>query len=205
MRLPDGVRSRAVLMGTSRAADPGLAELPAVRSDLAELAEVLVDGGLRCSVLADRTVRVFGDELELAASQAEELLFAYYSGHGLLDGRGRLFLATPDTRLDRVRWTALPFRDVRDVLLDAPAHQRVLVLDCAFAPEVLAALGDPRSVLSEQLDIPGVPTLVAARASGLLTRRLVDVLRAEGTADRLSVVYRGLLGAGRPKPWTLRN
>jgi caspase domain-containing protein len=206
VRLPDGVRSRAVLMGTSLAADPGLAELPAVRGDLADLAAVLTDGGMRCSVLADRTVRTCCEELEKAASQAEELLFAYYAGHGVVDGRGRLFLAAPDTRLDRVRWTALPFRDVRDVLLDAPAHHRVLVLDCALDAEALAALEDPRSVLSEQLHIAGAHTLVSTCGSRVLTRGLVEVLRADGTAERLSTVYRSLIRAAGPtrSGWTTR-
>lgn len=191
VRLPGGARSRAVLMGTSLAADPDLPELPEVRGDVADLAAALADGGVRCSVLVDRTVRAVNEGLERAASQAEDLLLVHYAGHGLLDSRGRLFLALPDTRPELARWTALPFRDVRDVLLDAPARHRVLVLDCRFDARALAALGDPRSVLSGQLDIRGVPTLVATSRS--LTRDLVEVLRSDVEADRLGAVYRALL------------
>lgn len=195
-------------MGTSLAADPDLAELPEVRGDLADLATALTDGGLRCSVPADRTARALGEELEKAASQAEELLFVHYAGHGLLDARGRLFLAVPDTRLALVRWTALPFRDVRDVLLDAPAHRRLLVLDCRFNERAVAALDDPRSALAEQLAIRGVPTLVTTGAPPpvSLTRHLVDVLRADRREDRLDALLRALLRcADSPDAWTVRN
>jgi hypothetical protein len=195
-------------MGTSLAADPDLSELPAVRGDLADLAAALTDGGVRCSVLADRTVRSLGDELEKAASQAEELLFVHYAGHGLLDVRGRLFLAAPDTRLDLVRWTALAFRDVRDLLLDAPAHHRLLVLDCRFSAEAVAALGDPGSVLAEQLDIEGVPTLVTTGSPCpvTLTHHLVEALRADVKVERLDAAYRALLrSAGGQKSWKLKT
>lgn len=195
-------------MGTSRAVDPDLSELPAVRADVVDLAAALTACGVRCSALADGTVRALREGLELAASQAEELLFVHYAGHGLLDARGRLFLAAPDTRLDLVRWTALPFRDVRDVLLDAPARHRLLVLDCRFDASALAALADPRSVLAEQLDIQDVPTLVATGAprQDTLTRCLVDALRADVEVRRVSAVYRALLrGAGRARTWQVRN
>jgi hypothetical protein len=187
-------------MGTSLAADPGLSELPEVRADLTDLAKALTDGGLRCSVLVDRTVRALGEELEKAASQAEELLFVHYAGRGLLDGRGRLFLAAPDTRLELVRWTALPFRDVRDLLSDAPARHRLLVLDCRFDDRALAALGDPRSVLTEQLAIQDVPTLVTTGAPPpvTLTRHLVAALRADAREDRLEALYRALLSCADP-------
>jgi len=195
-------------MGTSVAADPDLSELPEVRGDLVDLATALTDGGLRCSVLADRTVRALGEGLEKAASQAEELLFVHYAGHGLLDGRGRLFLAAPDTRLELVRWTALPFRDVRDLLLDAPAHQRLLVLDCRFSAEAVAALGDPRSAVTEQLDIRGVPTLVSTGSSCpvTLTHHLVEALRADVDVRRLDAAYRALLrSAGTSRSWHVKN
>ncbi|MEO6085981.1 MAG: caspase family protein [Umezawaea sp.] len=207
MRLPGGARSRAVLVGTSLAADPDLSELPEVRGDLEDLAAALTGGGIRCSVLEDRTVRAVDEELERAASQAEDLLLVHYAGHGLLDARGRLFLAAPDTRLELPRWTALPFRDVRDVLLDAPARERVLVLDCRWNPEALAALGDPRSVLTEQLGIEGVPTLVTTCGSPpvSLTRLLVRALHA-GSDARSSTVYRALLrGSGTSKFRLVKN
>jgi hypothetical protein len=40
MRLLDGVRSRAVLIGASRFVDPELADIPAVRRNLVDLAGI---------------------------------------------------------------------------------------------------------------------------------------------------------------------
>jgi len=226
VRLPDGLRSRAVLLGTSQYVDPNLPPLPAVRNNLSDLAAVLTspDGtGLpveHCAVLPDQTdVEVLGAQLETVAAQAQDLLLVYYAGHGLVDAKGKLYLALPRTRRDQLRWTGLPFSHVQDVILDSPAANRVLILDCCFAGRAIEAMSDPQSVVSGQIEIAGTYTLTSTSANAVshapkdarhtaFTGQLLDVLRS-GTADQdelltLSVIYRNLLRSlashGMPRP-----
>jgi uncharacterized caspase-like protein len=114
--LPDAARSYAVLIGVSEFADPELPALPAVRNNLAGLAQVLTSSwslgltGDHCTVLADPVdVATVGDRVEQVAEQAEDLLLVYYAGHGLLDAKGELYLSVLGTRRDRLRWTGLAF------------------------------------------------------------------------------------------------
>jgi hypothetical protein len=199
VRLPDGQRSRAVLIGTSLAAEPGLTELPAVRNNLDGLATVLTDpeySGLppeHCSALLDQTdVALLGEQSESAASQAEDLLLVYYAGHGLVDVKGKLYLALPGTRRDRLTWTGLPFSHVQDVMPDSAAANQVLVLDCCLAERAIEARSDPKSVVSGQIDIAGACTLTSTSANAVSHARLH---RFHPTAARRPAAR--LRGAGR--------
>lgn len=172
MRLPDGPRSRAILIGASQFSDDSLSELPAVRNNLIDLSAFLTDpdgGALRqadCTVLGDEPdIAVIGDRLESLADQAEDMLLVYYAGHGLVDRSGELYLSVPTTRADRLRWTGLPFTWVRQVLSEARADNRILLLDCCFAGRAINAMTDPQSVISGGVEIAGTYTLTSTAAN----------------------------------------
>ncbi|MGH3930394.1 MAG: caspase, EACC1-associated type [Pseudonocardiaceae bacterium] len=169
MRLPDPARSRAVLIGSSRFSHSCLPGLPAVRNNLCDLAAILTaptGTGLSpecCVVLADETdLATVGAYLEDSAEHAEDVLLFYYSGHGVLNDRGELYLSLPSTNPERLRWTGLPLAQIREVLADAPAKNRVLILDCCFSGRAIEEfMSDPISAVSGQLDIDGTYTLTA--------------------------------------------
>jgi diguanylate cyclase (GGDEF)-like protein len=195
MRLPDGPGSQAVLIGASQFVDPLLPDLPAVRKNLTALAEILTSPsgtGLpaeNCTVFSDPAdVAAMGVELEVVAERARDVLLVYYAGHGLVDAKGRLCLAMPSTVRNRLRWTALEFARMRDVLVDSAAENRILILDCCFAGRAIEAMGDAESVMSGQIDIAGTYTLASAPANAAanapqgapytaFTGELVEVLR----------------------------
>ncbi|MFE0028749.1 caspase family protein [Amycolatopsis sp. NPDC059021] len=170
MRLADPLRSRAVLIGTSEFADPDLPALPAVRNNVTDLAAILTapaGTGLppaQCRTLLDEPDhRTVGDALEEAAEQAEDLLLVYYAGHGVLDGRGQLYLTMPDSTVDRLRWTGLPAARLRELLADAPAANRVLIVDSCFSGRAIGELmADASSAATGQLEIAGTYTLTSA-------------------------------------------
>ncbi|MEC3981627.1 caspase family protein [Amycolatopsis sp. H20-H5] len=224
VRRADSLVSRALLVGCAAYEDPNLPDLPAVRNNVRELAEVLVEpalGGL------DRSVcHVFEDlrsdetwKIANLAEQAEDVLIVYYSGHGLLTDDGRLLLALADTKDHYRDHTSLQMDRLHSMIRASPAKIKVLVLDCCYAERALrefnATMGGPEDLM----EVDGAYTLCSSGAnqtamapagerytsfSGELIRLLRDGV--DNNTDLLSMdtVYhallRSLLGKGLPKP-----
>ncbi|WP_156892908.1 putative bifunctional diguanylate cyclase/phosphodiesterase [Actinokineospora enzanensis] len=200
MRLPDGPGSRAVLIGAGRYEDPDLPDLPAVSANLAALAEILVSPagtGLpaeNCSVFSDPDdLTNLGVSIEAIAEQTRDTLLVYYSGHGVVDAQGRLCLAMPGTMRNRLRWTTLEFTRLRDVLLEAPAENRVLILDCCFSGRAIEAMASAESVMSGQIEIAGTYTLASAPANAAANAPMGEPLTAF-TGELVRVLRDGLPG-----------
>src|SRR5688572_18972201 len=106
-------RKLALLIGNSQYQDPILAKLNAPDSDVSELAKILQDpaiGGFDqvVTVLSEfsTTVRVaIGDFF--ADKKTDDLLLVYFSGHGVLDGNNRFYLAVKDTQRNRLSATGI--------------------------------------------------------------------------------------------------
>ena len=95
----------ALLIGNDQYADQKLGELEAVRADLAGLQMVLEDEEIghfdNVRVLVNER---FGSIQEALAEffmqdkSPDDLLLVYFSGHGILDRAGDLYLAVSDTK-----------------------------------------------------------------------------------------------------------
>lgn len=167
MRLPDAVLSRAVVVGAAEFRDRELADLPAVRNNVADFARVLTSSagtGLpaeHCAVVGDgASFASIGELVEQAAEQAEDLLLFYYAGHGVVDSHGRLHLTLPSTDLGRLRWTGLPFETIREAFAEARARTRVVILDCCYSGRAIVG-GMAGAAVAGQLDVEGTYTLTA--------------------------------------------
>ncbi|WP_327149741.1 caspase, EACC1-associated type [Nocardia sp. NBC_01329] len=168
-RHPDRENSRAVLIGVG-AYDhyERLHHIPAATNNLTDLRRLLTapDGILspeNCWTVADPSSSAhIGHILEDAAEQAGDTLLVYYTGHGVLDRRGRLHLALTGTHPDRTRWTALPFSTLREAVLDSPAATRILILDCCFSGRAFEALTDGPDAVLGQADIAGTYTITSS-------------------------------------------
>lgn len=174
MRLPDGPRSRVVLVGTSRYDDDRLPDLPAVQQNIEDLAAVLTSAAgagipaRNCESLID-----VGDPgmiwpvLQDAADHAADLLLVYYAGHGVLDPRGRLYLSLPGTARNSYRWTALDINHIRELMAESGADNRVLILDCCFSGRAYEAMADadPAALATGQVAISGTYTLTSTSAN----------------------------------------
>jgi molecular chaperone DnaK len=226
MRRPDSGRSRVVLVGTATyTADRSLKDLPSVLSNLTDLVSALsqpVHGWFteeHCTVVRDPArAEDVGGRLAEIAPQAEDLLLVYYAGHGLLDSRGNLYLGLSHTRRDLLRYTAMPFDGVREIVADSPARNRVVILDCCFSGRAIDVMA-PDDVVMDQTQITGSYTLTAT-ASGVaalapsgerntaFTGQLLRLLREgdprapqELTLDHVyRSLYRGLRSRGLPEP-----
>ncbi|MCX4097658.1 caspase, EACC1-associated type [Nocardia sp. alder85J] len=164
----DPENSRAVLIGAAQYDDENLAPIPAAAANVADLAELLTaPGGAFTAAHCRRVtepdrVSVIGDTVAHAARAASGVLLVYYTGHGLIDRRGRLHLAVTGSDPDRISWTAVPFQTLREEILDSPARARILILDCCFAGRAFEAMADLPSVIAGQTDLHGTYTITSS-------------------------------------------
>jgi WD40 repeat protein len=143
-----GTGVRILLIGTGQhTAGSELPDLPTVSTTVTDLAGAFVE---RCGaqleqvkVLLDpESPLVLGRELTAAAAETEDVLLVCYLGHGLLDARGELYLATQatDHLRDGLSYTALPYATLCVELASSRARSVIVLLDCCFSGR---AIGSP--------------------------------------------------------------
>ncbi len=125
----------ALVVATSHYSDATLTQLQAPASDAESLALVLGEptiGDFQVASLVDQPAVAAMQEIEafFDGRSRDDLLLLYFSGHGILDQGARLYFATPDTRVDRPRSTAIPAAFVNDLMSECRSRRQVLVLDC---------------------------------------------------------------------------
>ncbi len=141
----------ALVIANTEYADPKLAKLTAPGKDaeafagilkapdLAAFDEVLtvLDGS---ESVARRAIAKF-----FASRQLDDLLLLYFSGHGIRDDQGRLFLAMTDTDSSMLDATAISAEFITRQMDNSRSKRQVLILDCcnsgAFASGMKAATG----------------------------------------------------------------
>ncbi|MBI3913202.1 MAG: caspase family protein, partial [Chloroflexi bacterium] len=93
-------------------------------TNLARLVKPAADVNALSALLRDSEIGAFDEVMTLvnevstairraiarffAQKTADDLLLLYFSGHGVLDDRGELFLAAKDTERDLISGTAIP-------------------------------------------------------------------------------------------------
>ncbi|MCK2218650.1 WD40 repeat domain-containing protein [Actinomadura sp. ATCC 31491] len=175
MRPADPKRSRIVLIGSSRYADPELADLPAVATTVRDLSAFYTDphAGVvprrHCAVLLDAPgLESVGNGLAVSARAAEDLLLVHYIGHGLVSGRKQdLYLALPGTVWDSPDFSALEYGKLRDAVLRSPARVKIIILDCCFSGRAFSRsmYGGPSGASLAELEVEGAYVLTSAGQS----------------------------------------
>jgi len=147
---PEGQRL-ALVVASSHFTDRTLQQLVAPGKDAADLARVLADamiGGFEVEKLINRPSHEVRREIAVffANRKRIDLLLLYFSGHGVKDDDGRLYLATTDTQRGLFRSTAVPATFVNETMTASRSRRQVLVLDCchsgAFARGMVAKGGE---------------------------------------------------------------
>ncbi|MEV7420886.1 caspase family protein [Streptomyces sp. NPDC089919] len=203
MELADPQGSYAVLIGSSRYADPGLEDLPSVAANLHDLGRLLEDPAVwglppgHCVRIPDPagTTDVL-DAVHRAAQRATDSLLVYFAGHGLPgpDGDG-LLLALPGADPERP-YTWLDFRDVRrEVLGSGKRVHRAVVLDCCYSGQALAGGMSGPVTLTEQARIAGTYLLTSTSANTMALAPPGEAHTAF-TGELIRLLERGLPGAG---------
>src|SRR3954454_24399814 len=129
---------RALLVATYSYKDAGLRQLAGPAHDAEALANVLSDlemAGFQVTTLVNEPHHVVGEAISdfYSGCGRDDLTLLYFTGHGLKDDDGRLYLAMTNTRRNALRFTSLPAAHISDALDECSSRRKVLVLDCCYS------------------------------------------------------------------------
>jgi uncharacterized membrane protein/tetratricopeptide (TPR) repeat protein len=132
-------RRLALIIGNSLYRDKTLSKLISPDADVGALKDVLLDpelGGFDdVNLVFNSATHIVRREIFdfFANKSSTDLLMFYFSGHGVLDENGRLYLAVKDTDTQRLRGTAIPARYITEEMDNSRSKRQVLVLDCCHS------------------------------------------------------------------------
>ncbi|MDV9168556.1 caspase family protein [Streptomyces sp. W16] len=198
-------RRLALLIATYDYQDTGLRRLTAPAHDAEALAAVLRDpaiAGFEVTTLVNEPHHRVGEAIGdfYRDRRRDDLTLLYFTGHGLKDDDGRLYLAMTNTRRDSLLFTALSAEQIDQAMEGCVSRQKVLVLGCCYSgafPAGRLAKADAGVHALERFQGRGRTVLTASDATqysfegnqpqgqavqSVFTRYLVAGLR-DGSAD----------------------
>lgn len=129
----------ALIIGNNKYDDPKLAQLKTPAADSQALAKVLDDRTIgsfdEVTPLINQTETRIRRAIStfLTSKKPDDLVLLYFSGHGVLDDRGRLYLALKDTQVDLLKATSIPSSFIADEMDSCRSKRQILVLDCCHS------------------------------------------------------------------------
>jgi uncharacterized caspase-like protein len=129
----------ALIIGNNRYTDHKLAQLKTPAADSQALANVLGDRSIgefdEVTPLINQTEGRVSRAISafLASKKPDDLVLIYFSGHGVLDDRGRLFLALKDTQTSLLKSTAISSSFIADEMDSCRSKRQILILDCCHS------------------------------------------------------------------------
>ncbi len=144
-------RKLALIIGNSEYEDASLSQLVTPDADVDALVGVLQDSEIGGFNDVTPLVNESSATIRLAIARffskmkRDDLLLLYFSGHGVRDDHGNLYLAAQDTEHDLLSATAVPAAFITHEMDRSRSQRQVLILDCchsgAFAQGAKAATG----------------------------------------------------------------
>ncbi|MEW2161349.1 protein phosphatase 2C domain-containing protein [Streptomyces sp. NPDC007189] len=198
-------RRLALLVATYEYQDDELRALTTPAHDAEALAAVLKDpdiAGFEVTTLINEPHHRVGESIAdlYRDRRRDDLTLLYFTGHGLKDNDGRLYLAMTNTRRSSLLFTALSAQQIDQAMSDCMSRQKVLILDCCYSgafPAGRLAKADTDVHTLERFQGRGRTVLTASDATqysfegsqwhgtavqSVFTRHLVAGLR-DGSAD----------------------
>ena len=131
-------RRLALLIATYNYQDAGLRQLTAPGHDAEALAAVLRDpeiANFDVTILVNQPHHVVGEAIGefYHNRRRDDLTLLYFTGHGLKDDQGRLYLAMINTKHDQLLFTGLSAQQIDEAMESCSSRQKILVLDCCYS------------------------------------------------------------------------
>src|SRR5215216_317049 len=129
----------ALIIGNNKYDDQKLAQLKTPAADSQALAKVLDDKTIgsfdEVTPLINQTETRIRRAIStfLTNKKPDDLVLLYFSGHGVLDDRGRLYLALKDTQYDLLKATSISSSFVADEMDSCRSKRQILILDCCHS------------------------------------------------------------------------
>jgi hypothetical protein len=126
----------ALLIGNNEYSDKKLAQLKTPEADAHALAKVLrakkIGNFDEVALLVNQTEAKSRRAISafLSNKKPDDLVLLYFSGHGVLDGRGSLFLALKDTQTESLNATAISSSFISYEMDNCRSKRQILILDC---------------------------------------------------------------------------
>ncbi|MBE9112586.1 caspase family protein [Nodosilinea sp. LEGE 07298] len=195
----------ALLIGISNYSS-GLSLLPAAVRDVQALQSVLQNPDIgnfdRVQTILDQDVQIIRRSIEDHFLQCgrDDLALLFFSGHGIKDDFGRLYLAGKETSKDKhgnlIRSTSVETSFIQETMSRSRSRHKVVILDCCFSGafgEGFLAKDDGLIDIENQLGGEGVAVLTSSTSmqysferedsdTSIYTRYLVEGIET-GAAD----------------------
>ena len=151
-------RKCALIIGNSEYGDPGLLQLSAPGKDVEDFGRILKDQDIcafdEVNILLDQPSNFIIEKIDEFFDQKkpDDLLLLYFSGHGIKDELGSLYLAFKNTIRTRLRSTAIKSEYIREAMDQSRSKRQVVILDCcnsgAFPQGAKAELGGAMGMIN---------------------------------------------------------
>jgi uncharacterized caspase-like protein len=138
------VKKVALLVGVGNY-QQGLSPLPSATKDARALKQVLQHpdiGGfaeIDTTLLSNQPQNKIADAIYSLFNNcsSDDLVLFYFSGHGVKDEKGNLYIATPTTRIDQNKrvlpYTAISASFIKEQMTASSSRRQVVILDCCFS------------------------------------------------------------------------
>ncbi|MGA8116254.1 MAG: type VII secretion protein EccCb [Actinocatenispora sp.] len=180
-------RRLAVLVANNRYWDEQLPDLHAPIDEARQLRDLLRDPEIGefdpAELLINESKADVERKLEAVfrAAEPDDLVFLYFSGHGIRSRGGRLHLAVSNTQLDLLAATSVSSSFIKELIDESDTGSTVIALDCCYS----GAFHGPEQLKSDPSFDVG-PELVGTE---LLAGRGVYVLTASNSVQQADDGY----------------
>jgi uncharacterized caspase-like protein len=129
----------ALIIGNSLYRDQKLSKISSPDADVGALKDALLDpelGGFDdVNLIFNSATHIVRKEIFnfFAKKTSSDMLLFYFTGHGVLDELGRLYLALKDTDTEALRGTAIPARYITEEMDNSLSKRQILILDCCHS------------------------------------------------------------------------